>query len=168
MADVADIARTHGVKEETAQALLDALRRGGGGQAQFDIAELGGLGQWSRGGMTQVGDMFNDALKGRVDALARDLAPLAGKGGEGQGEAGQGSGDWWPEGLGRPSATGGQGDLRYAVFPESRRLALSRGGRVSLHDTGGRIISGVQQSGGSDPEFSGPDGPVRLSDLPEV
>ena len=43
---------------------------------QFNIRELGGMGQWSGGGMTQVGDMFNDGLKQKVAALCQDLATL--------------------------------------------------------------------------------------------
>ena len=54
-----------------------AVRRGGGGQAQFSHPDLGGMGQWSRGGMTQVGDMFNNSLKAQVAAACQDLALLA-------------------------------------------------------------------------------------------
>ena len=64
-----------------AEALLAALVAGGGSQAQFTIPELGGMGQWSRGGMVMVGDMFNNALKARVDALCSELAGLVGAGG---------------------------------------------------------------------------------------
>src|SRR4030095_6763772 len=31
---------------------------------------------------------------------------------------------WWPNGLGHPVAVGGQNDLRYAIFPETRRLVI--------------------------------------------
>ena len=66
---IEDLARRHGVSVEAVQVLQDALRRGGGRQAQFSHRDLGGMGQWSAGGMTQVGDMFNTALKDRVNAL---------------------------------------------------------------------------------------------------
>ncbi len=75
---VDEVARRHGVSEETVAALLAALVAGQGGQAQFNIAELGGMGQWSRGGMTMVGDMFNHGLKARVDALCSELSGLVG------------------------------------------------------------------------------------------
>ena len=42
--------------------------------AQFNHPDLGGMGQWSQGGMTQVGDMFNQTLKERVGALCSTLA----------------------------------------------------------------------------------------------
>jgi hypothetical protein len=56
--------------------MLDAVMNGNGGMAQFSHSEFGGSGQWMRGGMTMIGDMFNNALKGRVDALCGDLSLL--------------------------------------------------------------------------------------------
>jgi hypothetical protein len=32
------------------------------------------MGQWSRGGMIMIGDMFNQGLKHRVDTLCKELA----------------------------------------------------------------------------------------------
>jgi len=34
------------------------------------------MGQWTQGGMTMVGDMFNHRLKARVDAVCTELAFL--------------------------------------------------------------------------------------------
>ena len=42
--------------------------------AQFTHPELGGSGQWMQGGMTMVGDMFNNALKAQVDGLCAELS----------------------------------------------------------------------------------------------
>ena len=72
-----DLARQHGVSVDAVRVLQDALRRGGGRQAQFRHPDLGGMGQWSAGGMTQVGDMFNTALKDKVRALCAELAQSA-------------------------------------------------------------------------------------------
>lgn len=72
---------------------------------------------------------------------------------------------WWPEALGQPASSGGQDGLRYAVFPDRKRLLIERAGRVEAYDTGGRRISGVQQASGGEPVFSGEDGPVRLGEL---
>src|SRR5271155_1234873 len=44
--------------------------------ALFNHAELGGSGQWMRGGMTMVGDMFNYGLKAKVDGLCSELSQL--------------------------------------------------------------------------------------------
>jgi hypothetical protein len=49
--------------------------------AQFSHPELGGMGQWSRGGMIMIGDMFNNGLKSRVDALCNDLSQIVGRDG---------------------------------------------------------------------------------------
>ncbi len=165
------IAQRHGVSADAALTLLHAVAAGGGTMAQFSHPELGGMGQWSAGGMVMVGDMFNHGLKQRVDALCSDLAAML-RGPrvfvprpqhEGVGAAGA----WWPDGLGTPAAAGGQNDLRYAYFPASRRLAIQQGGQVRLYDTGDHQIGGVsqQQGGGQSLVFTSQRGPVRLADL---
>src|SRR5215218_6750710 len=73
---VESIAQRHGVSADAVLTLLQALRSGSGAMAQFSHPELGGMGQWSQGGMTMVGDMFNQGLKARVDALCTELASL--------------------------------------------------------------------------------------------
>ena len=76
---------------------------------------------------------------------------------------------WWPPELGTPSSTGAQNDLRYAVFPASRRLAVDRNGRVSVHDLGDLRISGCSQaSGGGEVHFTTNSGTIALSSLPEM
>ena len=162
MADLDAIAARHGVSPAAARHLRDALARGGGRAAQFSHPELGGLGQWSAGGMIMIGDMFNNGLKARVAALCEDLAPLAGEA--------PAAGAWWPADLGRPAATGDQNGLRYAYFPETRRLAVESGGQLSLYETGDHRIGGVsqQQGAGRTLAFTSQHGPVRLEDLPRV
>ncbi len=71
---IADMARRHGVSEDAALTVLRAVASGGGTQAQFNHSELGGMGQWSLGGMTMVGDMFNNALKSTVDSLCSEAS----------------------------------------------------------------------------------------------
>jgi hypothetical protein len=179
---VEDVAARHGVSATTARSLLEALAAGGGSQAQFDIPELGGMGQWSRGGMVMVGDMFNNALKARVDALATELAgllpgalaPVA----QSQSQGGAGAslfvtgsgGSWWPQALGTPASTGAQNDMRYAYFPQSRRLAIGVGGQVTVYDTGDHRIGafGQQQSGDRSLAFTSQHGVVAVADLPRV
>ena len=53
---------------------------------------------------------------------------------------------WWPSGLSQPSSSGAQDGMRYAFFPEQRRLAVEWDGKVELYDTGTHQISGVLQS----------------------
>jgi hypothetical protein len=73
---VTELAQRYGVSTEAVLTLLHALVSGHGTMAQFDHKELGGRGQWMPGGMVMVGDMFNQALKARVDGLCADLASL--------------------------------------------------------------------------------------------
>ncbi|MGO9155745.1 SHOCT domain-containing protein [Mycobacterium sp.] len=153
---IADIAQRHGLSREAVLAMLFALHTGGGTMAQFDIPELGGSGQWMRGGMTMVGNMFDNALKARVDALCNDLAQLlatttvfpASAQTSWHARAGFTSGNWWPADLGVPSSAGGQNDARYAIFPGTRRLAIQINGVTRVFDTGEHQIGGVQQQQG--------------------
>ncbi|EPX85433.1 SHOCT domain-containing protein [Salipiger mucosus] len=187
---VADIAARHGLSTGAVETLLFAVAQGGGRQAQFNHPELGGMGQWSAGGMTMVGDMFNNALKAKVDAVCAEISNALGAGGvfaapatqtqsesQGQGTGGMtslfvpGSGTApWPAELGSPSSSGAQNDMRYAVFPATRRLAIAVGDRVEVYDTGDHMISGVsqQQSGDRTLTFTSQHGLVRLSDLDRV
>lgn len=182
-----DIAARHGVSLDAAQHLLMALAAGGTTQAQFNHPELGGMGQWSQGGMIMVGDMFNNGLKARVDALCTDLANLL-RGGDvfrpqplSQGQVQGGgaslfvpaahvSGNWWPGGLGHAASVGSQNNLRYAFFPQTRRLAIDLGGHVKIYDTADHRIGGFsqQQGGGQSLSFNSQHGLVELSSLAEV
>src|SRR3954451_17211577 len=73
---IESVAQRHGVSTDAVLTLLQALQAGNGAMAQFSHPELGGMGQWSQGGMTMVGDMFNQGLRARVDALCTELAGL--------------------------------------------------------------------------------------------
>ena len=73
---VNDIAQRHGFSVDATLSMLDSVINGNGNQAQFSHPEFSGSGQWMRGGMTMVSDMFNNYLKGRVDGLCSDLSNL--------------------------------------------------------------------------------------------
>ncbi len=138
---IADIARRHGLSREAVLSMLFALHVGGGTMAQFSIPELGGSGQWMQGGMTMVGgNMFDNALKARVDALCSELAQLLATT-----AVFPPSANWWPANLGVPSSVGGQNTVRYAIFPSTRRLAIQINGVTKVFDTGDHHIGGVQQ-----------------------
>ncbi|WP_431271108.1 hypothetical protein [Dankookia sp. P2] len=134
---VADIAARNGVSEDAVLTLLQAVSNGGGRMAQFSHPELGGMGQWSQGGMTMVGDMFDTGLKVRVDSLCTALAALLREmnpfvppppmqsGGWSQGHGG----NWWPDGLGSPASSGAQNAMRYAYFPAHAGWRCSRTAR---------------------------------------
>lgn len=167
---VDQLAQRYGIGQDAVFHMLVAVNNGGGTMAQFNCPELGGNGQWMRGGMTMVGDMFNHGLKATVDSLCNELsnalareqifppATLASAGGGGQG--------WWPGELGRPFSTGSQNNVRYAVFPG--RLAVDAHGRVTVYDTLDHNISGVSQQQGGDSAltFSSQYGTIAVSSLP--
>ncbi|MES2717857.1 MAG: SHOCT domain-containing protein [Pseudomonadota bacterium] len=73
---ISDIARRHGFSVDGTLSMLDAVVNGNGSMAQFSHPDFFGSGQWMRGGMTMVSDMFNHQLKSRVDALCSELANL--------------------------------------------------------------------------------------------
>lgn len=172
----ARLARENGVSEEAVKAVLDALRRGGGAMAQFSHADFGGMSQWSSG-MTMVGDMFNDNLKTKLNAIAGELSKRLRErpvedGGDDRAVSYRSSGtrhagSWWPQELGDPSSLGSQNDMRYAVFPLKRRLVIDDHGRTKIYDTRDHHISGVSQSQSTDTTltFVSQHGVVRVSDL---
>ena len=193
---VVDLANRHGFSVDAVTAMLHAVSAGYGTQAQFSHPEFGGMGQWSAGGMIMIGDMFNNALAGRVSALCQEIsavlrerrlfAPPAqsqsqSQGGQGQGQ-GQGmgglasslfvpgGGTWWPAELGAAGSTGAQNDLLYAYFPDSCRLAIRLGGVTTVYDTGAHRIGGFSQQQGGDQSltFTSQLGMVRVADLPVV
>lgn len=202
---LSEIANRYGLSNDAVIHMLYSVSNGGGTMAQFNCPELGGGGQWMQGGMTMVGDMFNNGLKNTVDNLCGELSNLlynqssaifepvkpapsiAGnlsQGGQqqfqGSGSSGQnsiyfqggGSGNWWPDDLdlGMASSTGGQNNLRYAVFPQTCRLAIEANGQVTVYDTLDHQIGGVsqQQAGDASMTFSSQYGLVQVSQLPIV
>lgn len=179
---IEELARRYYVSTDAVMTLLQAVINGGGTMAQFSHPEFGGSGQWMQGGMTMVGDMFNHALKAKVDNLCTELAGLVANQPLFQQPAPQqpsrhgdvslfaGGGQWWPAELGMPSASGSQNNLRYAVFPSTRRLAIEINGQMSIYDTLNHQIGGVGQQQGSDASlsFTSQFGLVRTIDLPLV
>lgn len=205
-----DIARRHAFSVDAVVSMLDAVINGNGGMAQFSHPEFGGSGQWMRGGMIMLSDMFNNYLKGRVDGLCLELAGLVANQpdllrqgsfqsqsqgyqppgisqfqGTQQQQDGSGpvgtaslfvpppigtSGDWWPAGIGWPSSTGSQNNVRYAWFADAHRLAIDLNGTVTLYDTLDHMIGGFsqQQSWGGSLTFSSQYGLVDVATLPVI
>ena len=179
-----DLSHRYGLSEQAVRAMIDAVVRGGGTQAQFSIPELGGMGQWSLGGMTMVGDMFNTGLQATVSNLCGEISnahaqsplyerPQHTGSWQAQGNGASltwSGGNWWPAELGQPSSSGSQNGLSYAIFPTCRRLATNLEGRITVYDTLDHNIGGVgqQQSGDASWTFTSQYGTVRLADLPVV
>jgi hypothetical protein len=166
---VQDIAQRHGFSFDAVQSMLGSVINGNGSMAQFSHYEFGGSGQWMLGGMTMVGDMFNNYLKGRVDSLCSELSRLcANQPGLYVEVAAQPN--WWGTELKFPNTSGGQNGMRYAWFGQARRLAIEQNGQVIIYDTQDHQIGGVsqQQSGGYSVTFSSQYGYVDLSRLPVI
>lgn len=167
---VKNIASRYALSYDAVVHMLVAVNNGGGSMAQFNCPELGGSGQWMRGGMTMVGDMFNNGLKTTVDNLCNELSqilsnnqvfPVIPPGT-------LGSNQWWPSNLGIPFSSGSQNNIRYAVFPN--RLAVEFNGQVSVYDTLNHNISGVSQQQGSNTSltFNSQWGTISVNNLPLI
>ncbi len=138
--------------------------------AQFSCPELGS-GQWMRGGMTMVGDMFNHGLKNTVNNLCDELSNALANNQMFPAVKNAGGGNnWWPGDFGSPSSSGSQNNVRYAFFPQAHRLAVERNGEVSVFDTLNHNISGVsqQQGGNTSLTFSSQFGTISTLSLPLI
>ena len=168
------LARQTGFSRPAVESMLASIVRGGGRMAQFDDPEFGGAGQWMHGGMLMIADFSNVALKRRVDALCEALAEWVAHDPEAARRSatagGPSSDHWYPASLGTPDSSGAQNAVRYAWFGASRRLAIDRGGRVTIHDTGDHRIGGVAQQQGEHGTltFTSQHGPVDVDRLPVV
>lgn len=166
-----DIANRYGLSYASAVNMLVAVNQGGGSMAQFSVPELGS-GQWMRGGMTMVGDMFNYGLKNTVNNLCAELSSILANHQVFQPlpPGASGGNNWWPGDLGNPSSSGSQNNIRYAFFPQARRLVVQRDGQVTVFDTMDHNIGGVsqQQGGGSSLTFTSQYGTLSTLSLPLV
>ena len=175
---VNNLSQRYGFSTDAITHMLFAVLNGNGGMAQFSHPEFGGSGQWMRGGMLMLGDMFNYNLKGSVDALCNDISNIlanepgllqtgsfqsqsqSGSGQQSQMAGGSMGGEsslfvpdparnWWPKDLGAPSATGSQNNVKYAYFAHNCRLAVETNGQVWVYDTLNHQIGGFSQQQGS-------------------
>jgi len=192
------IARQTAFSVGAVRSMLHAIELGGGHMAQFSHAEFSGYGQWMAGGMTMIGDMFNDELKGRVRALCVALSALLADNrnfrriddGDSATQHPRSndrardvrhdvttpmllrstSNPWWPHDLGTPDSTGSQNVMRYAYFARSRRLVVDDGSSATVYDTLDHDIGGFsqQQSADASVKFSSQHGTVALASLPVV
>ncbi len=70
------IAQRYNFSPDAVFSMLQSVINGNGSMAQFNHPEFGGSGQWMRGGMIMLGDMFNNSLKNSVGGLCQELADL--------------------------------------------------------------------------------------------
>jgi hypothetical protein len=172
--NMTNVANKYGISTNAVTNLTIALMNSNGTMAQFNIPELGGGGQWMQGGMTMVGDMFNNQLKYTVDGLCVEISNLIHQGAiqykplPQKGEFGFVP-DWWGD-LGFPNSTGSQNGTSYAIFSNIHRLAINENGKITVFDTLDNQIGGVgqQQGGNYSVTFTSQYGTVNLNSLPIV
>lgn len=187
-----ELSERYKFSNDAVRGLLAALVASGGRMAQFKHPELGGMGQWSQGGMIMIGDMFNSGLKDRVNTLCNELSsslraqqsnagavavaspeketPSGSVKMSTTSSPGSSSTNWWPSEFGVPASVGMQNDFGYACFPDARRLAIYANKEVTIYDTGAHRINGFsqRQSDSQSLTFSSDDGPVSLDELTEI
>lgn len=167
MKTITAVAQEFMVQESTVRQLLAGLQRNGGRQVQFNIAELGGMGQWQAGGMIMVGDMFNNELKAKVDKLCRVLIEMP---------TDTENDTFVPiqPSVGSKrfaSIKGSQNGISYAYYQAEDILEITDNNGIKKYDTKGFLLTGVQQSQSNDSRklsFSHADGSVEVEDLKEV
>jgi len=195
---VNDLSKRYDFSPDAITHMMFAVLNGNGSMAQFDHSEFLGSGQWMRGGMIMLGDMFNNVMKGRVDALCQAISNILATEPEllltGSFQSqNQGSNvpqqqarnahlkqssmfvpdphpNWWPLNLGPPNATGTQDNMRYAYFAKAQRLAVETGGNVWIYDTQDHRISGFSQQQGRSNSilFTSQYGTMDLASLPVI
>ncbi len=190
------LAQRYNFSSDAVFSLLLSVINGNGSMAQFNHPEFGGSGQWMRGGMIMLGDMFNNGLKNSVGNLCQELANLIANEpnliqtgsfqSQRQGNQEQNnfnstdavslfvpgdSQNWWSSiGLQFPNSTGAQNNIRYAYFASIRRLAIQLNGDITLYDTLDHQIGGFsqQQSGDASLTFTSQYGLVDIKSLPVI
>ncbi len=70
------IAQRYNFSPDAVFSMLQSVINGNGSMAQFNHPEFGGSGQWMKGGMIMLGDMFNNNLKNSVGGLCQELSNL--------------------------------------------------------------------------------------------
>lgn len=162
---IRELAQEHTVTLSTVATLLHGLQATGGNQVQFNIPELGGMGQWQPS-MVMVGDMFNQELKAKVDQLCTALSGFSR-------QLPREVAD--PKGtlLGQTPATfkGSQNEFEYTYYADENRLVIYHEEKNTSYDTTGYPLTGVQQAQdgkGNSLGFTYPGGTVEVKDLPEI
>ena len=163
------LAEQYKIGAQAVKVMLDAVAKGGGGAAKFNLPEFGGAGEWMRG-MSLMSGMGGDPVKATVDNLCNELSALMTAQASLFMPASQwpASARWWPAQLGEPNLTGTRASSRYAYFAQIRRLAVDSGGRVEVYDTTGFNISGLAPQGadGDTLTFASNRGPLHLDAFP--
>jgi hypothetical protein len=135
-----DLAQRYGFSSDAVVSMLESVVNGNGTMAQFSHPEFGGSGQWMRGGMIMVSDMFNNYLKGRIDGLCNELWGLVAN-----------EDDLISSGSFQSQSQGGQRQGAHGGGQQQQQSGSGPVGRVSLFVPPPAGSSGQQQQSGSGP-----------------
>lgn len=69
------LAEQYKIGADAVKVMLDAVAKGGGTMATFNVPEFGGAGEWMRG-MALMGGMAGNPVMATVDSLCNELSAL--------------------------------------------------------------------------------------------
>ena len=169
MSKIHDIAAKYQITEATVRTLLEGLQTTSGFQVQFNIAELGGMGQW-QSGMVMIGDMFNEGLKAKVSALCAELASFLREPHPTEPEetATEPTTSAAPIKTLRATFSGSQNGTKYAYYAPQNVLQIEEEDKIARYSTEGLTLWGVQQAQdgtGKKLKFTHAGGTITVDDL---
>jgi len=138
---IQNLALRYSVSPDAVQIIANSLRQTGGTAAHFNHPDLGGMGTWMPNGMTMIGNMFDQNLKEKVNQLCTEIASTIS-----QQDTSSANQITWPAHFGQPSCSGQSNNLRYAFFPQVRRLAIDCNGQRKIYDTLDHNISSISSA----------------------
>lgn len=165
-ANLSQLANKYKVSVASVKELESAIEKGGGTSAQFNIAELGGMGSWMKGGLIMLENSYDNVLKIRVSNLMDEISNSEGScescngakvadasinnlNGNVAGIMNQPMKPMQPMGPianngSGSSMSGSSGNKSYNYDSEKNSLIVTIGNRSAYLSTNGKIVSSVQ------------------------
>ncbi|GAB4120142.1 MAG: hypothetical protein OHK0057_26060 [Thermoflexibacter sp.] len=140
--DLKEIAMKYDLSLGAVIMLFSGLQNTQGNQVQFNHPELGGVGQW-QAGMIMIGDMFNHALKAKINELCHELALIVKK--EQKATPKKSVIKNFDAIYGTPALKGTQNDLKYAYYPAKDIFIIEQYGKLEKYSTEGYQVTGISQ-----------------------
>lgn len=161
------LARTFDVSEDSISIIAEAILRGKGEQARFNIPELGGEGIWKRNHGAVIGNGFDEAFNQQATELCTAIeAALSSESNRttlefarltdtnemppASIEPSEDEANWWPQKFGKADALGEIDNLRYAYFMAHDRLVVQTNQRTRFFDTRGFKVRSIRSVGSAD------------------
>jgi hypothetical protein len=161
------LATTFEISEDSVSIVVEAILRGRGEKARFNIPELEGQGIWKQKHGAVMGNGFDDALNEKATELC--IAIQAALTSEANRttlefsrvtdttdmmsvsiEASEDGANWLPKEFGEADVKGETGTLRYAYFASHNRLVVQTSQRTRFFDTSGFEFHSLSNAGEAD------------------